>query len=141
MVAMLVTPVCACTAEYGLKDKNFPVAWNEIEFLDVQRCATPSQLGCQHCVRLPLVVQGCPHPNHVLSIISLMTPSHVVRQQQHDSVAGVLVKRLLHMPDRFRQPDIMHFAEAADATHRIYTHRRGFVLRRQLASLAMLLLF
>ena len=25
-------------AEFGIKNRTFPVAWNEIEFLDVRRC-------------------------------------------------------------------------------------------------------
>ena len=31
---------------------------------------------------------------------------------------------------RFRQPDIKHFAAATDATHRLYTHRHALVLQQ-----------
>ena len=41
--------VCVYVTEYGLHDKNFPVAWNEIEFLDVQRCGRP----CRLRIRVP----------------------------------------------------------------------------------------
>ncbi len=77
MMAMLVIHGRVCTAEYGLKDKNFAVAWNEIEFLDVQRCALLMPDGlCDPRPCLPSLALTCPHPNHVPSS-SLAMSSHV----------------------------------------------------------------